>query len=271
MADQEDMRSTDERRYLQTVQYRDSSNLARRISLHDRFSLNRYGFHPWVFDHFALSRGTRLLDVGCGSGQLWLRNVSRLPVSCSILLTDFSVGMVQDANTTLADDDEYFTYAVADVQCLPFDDGRFDAVVANHMLYCAQDRRAALAEIRRVLRRSGHLYASTNGLAHMRELGDLVRRFDPHYRLNTGWADRFGLENGREQLLEHFAAVDLHRYDDALVVTDAMALVEWAQSWAPGTFPAETRPDFYAHMEREGGKGAIRVGKDSGLFIATSQ
>jgi SAM-dependent methyltransferase len=178
--------------------------------------------------------------------------------------------MVQDANTALADDGEHFAYAVADVQCLPFDDGSFDAVVANHMLYCAQDRHAAIAEIRRVLRRSGHLYASTNGKAHMRELDDLVRRFDPQYRLDSGSAV-FGLENGREQLLEHFAAVDLHRYDDALVVTDAMALVEWAQSWAPGTFPVETLPDFYAHMEREGGKGAIRVGKDSGLFVATSQ
>ena len=45
-----------------------------------------------------------------------------------------------------------------------------------------------------------------------------------------------------------------------------MALVEWAQSWVPGTFPAERLPDLYAHLEREAGRGPVRVGKDSGLI-----
>jgi hypothetical protein len=31
-------------------QYRDSANLDARVQLHERFSTNRYGWHPWVFD-----------------------------------------------------------------------------------------------------------------------------------------------------------------------------------------------------------------------------
>lgn len=257
-----------ENRYLRTVQYGDSSNLDRRQNLHDRFSVSRHGFHQWMFDRFALTSGARILELGCGFGQLWARNTDRIPTDCTVVLSDFSVGMLRDARTALGKSRERFGHVAADAQFIPFDDRRFDAVVANHMLYLVPDRPAALAEIRRVLRPDGQLYASANGLRHLRELGDLVRQYEPEYTRGTGGAHRFGLENGREQLLEYFDQVDLHRYDDALIVTDPQALVHWAKSWAPAAFEPERLADFYSFLANEAFTGEMRVSKDSGLFIA---
>jgi ubiquinone/menaquinone biosynthesis C-methylase UbiE len=59
---------------------------------------------------------------------------------------------------------------VADAAWIPLADGSMDAVIANHMLYHVSDRRRALAEIHRLLRPGGRLYATTNGLGHMAEL-----------------------------------------------------------------------------------------------------
>ncbi|MEZ4710356.1 MAG: hypothetical protein R3A44_24340 [Caldilineaceae bacterium] len=37
--------------YLLNNQYKNASNLNKRIQLHARFSTNAYGWRPWVFDH----------------------------------------------------------------------------------------------------------------------------------------------------------------------------------------------------------------------------
>ena len=46
--------------YLKGQQYKTSSNLNTRASLHERFGVSKYGWHKWVFDRLILSRG-----IGC--------------------------------------------------------------------------------------------------------------------------------------------------------------------------------------------------------------
>ena len=61
-------------KHLRTKQYRDSGNLKARIALHSRFSTNPYGWFRWVFDHLDLPPQNRLLELGCGAGDLWVEN-----------------------------------------------------------------------------------------------------------------------------------------------------------------------------------------------------
>ncbi len=67
-------------------------------------------------------------------------------------------------------------YRVADIRALPFEDESFDGVVANHMLYHVPDRPQALAEIRRVLRSAGRVFATTNGGDHLQEIKAFYER-----------------------------------------------------------------------------------------------
>ena len=260
------MARIDDLAYLRDEQYRTAENLRARIDFHDRFRTNARGWHPWVFDHLRLPPACRVLEIGCGAGSLWRENRARVSAGWEVTLADLSPGMLGEARRNL---DGRFRFTALDAQWLPFPDGRFDAVIANHMLYHVPDRPRALAEIRRVLAPHGRLYAATGGLHQFRELIDLVRRFDPGLVLWEGRGpDSFVLESGREQLAPWFPEIVLHRYDDALVVTEAEPLVAYVLSKVE--MPAERRAafaDFVADELRRQG-GSLRISKDYCLFEA---
>jgi SAM-dependent methyltransferase len=255
--------------YLQTDQYKDASNLNARICVHQRFSTNNYPWQRWVFDRFDLPGSCEILDVGCGPGDLWLENSDRIPPEWTIVLSDLSPSMVQNARRNVSSSHQRITYRVIDAQAIPFPDGGFDAVVANHMLYHVPDREKSLYEIHRVLRPGGHLYASTNGLERLRELRDLAARFHADTD-TTDVAAEFDLENGAAQLSRHFAHVTRQRREDALVVTEAEPLIAYARSMMCQTALSQNGEAFSRSVHLQlAAQGAIHIQKDSGMFLAT--
>jgi ubiquinone/menaquinone biosynthesis C-methylase UbiE len=258
-----------DRAYLLNSQYKDATNLDARVELHRRFSVNKYGLHRWVFDHFALDAGSQLLELGCGPGGLWRSNRERIPASWQITLTDFSPGMLQQARQRLGE--ERFAYAVADAQSLPFAEASFGAVIANHMLYHIPDLPRALGEVRRVLRPSGRVYATTIGREHMRELDELVwKRWPDSPWKRLGESASFTLENGEAQLAPFFARVTLDTYPDALEVTEAEPLAAYAFSGRLGSLlTAEMRESFTDLIRQElAARGTIHITSAAGLFEA---
>ena len=172
------MSKLSDQEFLLTDQYKDASNLDARIQLHRRFSINKYGWIRWVFDQLDLPPVCRILDLGCGPANLWAETLQRVPAGWDITLTDFSPGMVEKAQENLRDSGRPFAFNIVDAQYVPYDDDSFDVVVANHMLYHVPDRAKVLNEIHRVLQPGGRLYASTVGDNHLRELDEMIARFD---------------------------------------------------------------------------------------------
>jgi ubiquinone/menaquinone biosynthesis C-methylase UbiE len=222
-----------------------------------------------VFDRFDLLGCCTILDVGCGPGDLWLENDDRIPAGWSVVLSDLSMGMLEKARCNLAGNSRRFCYRVIDAQAIPFPDESFDAVVANHMLFHVPSRIEVLYEMHRVLRPGGRLYAATNGLRHMRELRPLVARFCPDAE-EPNVARLFGLENGAEQLSEHFADVRCHRQENALVVTEAEPLIAYVASMmCQGSWGQDVAALSRWAREQIAAEGAIYILKDSGMFVAT--
>ncbi|MBV7339567.1 class I SAM-dependent methyltransferase [Chloroflexi bacterium TSY] len=250
-----------------TSQYQDASNLNARIRLHRRFSTNKYGWPRWVFDQFGLPPQCRILELGCGTGDLWFENLDRLSAGWEIVLSDFSSGMLRHARHNLGDN-RNFRFGVIDAQSIPFESGSFDAVVANHMLYHVPNRARALAEIQRVLKSDGRFYAATIGTQDLQEMAALVGKFDSQL---ASWrrrlSDSFTLENGSAQLTQWFDGVTLHHYEDSLIITEAAPLVDYILSGRIN-LSADRQRDFARFVQQElqlcGGK--LYVTKASGIF-----
>lgn len=250
--------------------YQTSVHLDARIRLHELYTVSPYDWSLWIVDQMDLPPVAQILEVGCGTGKLWEQNLQRLPSGWSLILSDQSAGMLRQAQTALAQSGRPSRFEQFDAQAIPLADRSFDAVVANHMLYHVPDLPKALAEIRRVLKPGGRLYAATNGELHMRELHDLVQRFTQQA---TSPAPRltFTLEDGATWLAPHFAQVELRRYPSALRVTAAEPLVAYVLSMQQ-IEPAEAA-SFTALVEQElqNHAGVYPIQKDTGLFIARKE
>lgn len=253
-------------------QFKDDKYLNARIALHRRFNTNPYSRYKWFFDRFDVPEQAHIVELGCGPGDLWKENLDRIPAGWDITLTDLSEGMLAAAQRNLSSGGRAFTFEMADAQDLPFEDSRFDAVIANHMLYHVPDRARAFAEIRRVLKPDGTLYASTNSETNMDELWGVFRRHIPERKHFLVAGSGFTLENGAAQLSAAFG--DVQRYDctDSLRVTDAEAVVAYFASFNVSTDTpiteaqlAAIRDDVDARIQAE---GAFVINKLVGIFVA---
>ena len=197
--------------------------------------------------------------------KTWIVSLVDGTLRCPI----FHAAMVIEAKQHLSGAGLGFAFAEIDAQLIPFEDESFDAILANHMLYHVPDRERALLQIHRVLRSKGRFYAATNGRNHLRELKELIAKFDSD-ALSYFDRESFNLENGATELSRWFAEVKLKRRDGALVVTEAMPLVEYAKSFR--RFSYDALDELQAYVEGEiRSKGAVRITTATGLFAAVKR
>ncbi len=103
-----------------------------------------------VLDAALVGSGTRLLDVGCGTGLVLQLAAAR---GATVSGIDIAPGMLGVAAARVPGAD----LRLHDLQTLPFDDGAFDAVTAVNAFQFAVDPLAAIADAARVLRPGGRL------------------------------------------------------------------------------------------------------------------
>mgnify|MGYP001563398835 CR=1 FL=1 len=126
-----------------------------------------------ALEALRLSDTARLLDVGCGTGELERLVHARYP-SARLVGIDVTPQMLDVAREKFARVPEV-AFVFAQAETLPFASGGFDAVVSCNMLHHVRALDVSLRECARVLRPGGQLV-----------LIDWCRDF-PHYRLMHYW------------------------------------------------------------------------------------
>jgi SAM-dependent methyltransferase len=215
-------------------EYADDARLRRRAAAFTGETAAADARVPLV-EAVAAARPTRILEVGCGWGELaeWVGRET----GAEVVAVDLSPRMVELARERGVD------ARIGDVQALPFADGEFDVAIAAWMLYHVPDLDRGVAELARVLRPGGRLVVATNSRFHLLELRELV---------GSGPSTlKFSREDGDEHLGRQFAQVARVDLDGRLEFADRAEVEEYVRasiSMSPfvANLPAAIEEPFFA-------------------------
>lgn len=245
-------------------QYENASNLNTRISIHDKYSTNKMGFGNWIFSNYRIEDGMSVLELGCGTGDMWIDKEHEIKLCSKLVLSDFSEGMVDVAKNNL-NMFKNIEYKVIDIQDIPFESNKFDIVIANMMLYHVPDIEKGLNEVQRILKDNGTFYCATYGEHGIIEyLSKILYEYGVKDTVNKN----FTLQNGGEILEKKFSAVKKLEYKDSLAVTSADDMAQYIYSLASMTtlneVPREKIKEILVHNMVN---GILNVPKEYGMFV----
>lgn len=246
-------------------QYKNPDNLNTRISIHSKYSVNKMGFGNWIFSNYEIQDGMNVLELGCGTGDMWIKNIDFINKCSQLILTDLSKGMLEAAKANVGEHSNV-SYQVVDIQSIPFIDNKFDVVIANMMLYHVPDLNKGLSEVRRVLKHGGKFYCATYGEHGIIEyLSSLLSDYGVEDHINKN----FTLQNGQDVLEKEFEHVQRLEYVDALEVTNIDDIVEYVYSLScMSALSKIKKEDIKITLERNMKNGVLTIPKEYGMFVA---
>ncbi len=246
------------------AQYKSANNLNTRMSIHEKYSTNKLGFGNWIFSHYDINPHCEILELGCGTGDTWKAPLKELDKSISLVLTDFSEGMLSFARKNLGEHANVY-YNIVDIQQIPYENDRFDKVIANMMLYHVPDLEKGLSEVRRVLAPHGAFYCATygeNGILPF--LASLLKDFDIKDTTNKN----FTLQNGQAILQKYFDSVQKLEYEDSLEVTNLDDMIDYIYSLTSmAELSGIKRDTLKSVLSKHMVNGVLQIPKEYGMFI----
>ncbi len=207
-------------------QYASSKNLESRMSIY-QYSIDSKTFSEWLTEQITPNNNVKILELGCGTGDLW-KDLKSSFHNCEILLSDFSEGMLQKAKENLGEN--AFNYEIIDFHNIPYPDKTFDIIISNHNLYHALDLNKVLSEISRVMKDDGVFYSTTNSVEHLASLRELINITDDRIWPTSVLASVFGAETGTGILSNYFQYNDRRYYQNELQVKDFAPIVNYFMS-----------------------------------------
>ncbi|MCL2126934.1 MAG: class I SAM-dependent methyltransferase [Treponema sp.] len=268
-------------------QYSSSKKYEARIYLNRKFKTNPVSKYEWIFERFPKKENLNVLELGCGTGLFWLANRNNMVKTWSVILSDYSEGMLETSRKNLSCLNFNFQYEIINAEDIQYPDNKFDIILANNMLYHVQNKDKTIKNISRILNDTGVFIASTMGKDNLLELNNCLYAFleskkyngvvrKPQFLNNSNFRFNeysFSLNNGMEQLLRYFKNVVMEKYENKLIINEADAVINYYLSFNDmysnfQVLPEEYIDEFKIYLENilKTDKTIITT-KDEGIFI----
>lgn len=133
--------------------------------------------HEAIVESVDPRQGERMLDVGCGTGELAIL-ASR--TGAEVIGSDLAPALVETARRQAGEQGRSIVFDVADCEALPYEDASFDIVTSTLGAIFAPDHARAASELARVCRPGGRLALTAwRPDGEMREFFGIIAAYAP--------------------------------------------------------------------------------------------
>jgi ubiquinone/menaquinone biosynthesis C-methylase UbiE len=228
-------------------------------------------------DACAVSAGQEVLDVGAGTGNL---AVACAREGASVVASDLSPAMVERGRARTEAEGYEVEWVEADVEALPFEDGRFDCVASAFGAFIAPRPEVAAAEMFRVARPGGAVgltaWVPDGFFGQVMAVGQRHTPFPEGVPAPQEWGDEATARARLEGLAGH---VEIERAAVSLEAPSPEAFADEFTSNSPNAVAARETlpPEQFEQLRSEiarvardwgGGDGPLTVDADYLLIVA---
>ncbi len=157
------------------IEYQETtSDLQTRIDIHGKYGGR--DIDQWMLDLLKLQPGTKILDVGCGSGKQCFSFFNYLQGQAEIFGGDVNQDLLNQARQNNAKTGNRITFGELNFnKPFPHASDVFDLVSCCFAIYYAEDIPFTIAEMHRVLKPGGRLFTTGPMPANKQLFYDIIR------------------------------------------------------------------------------------------------
>lgn len=175
----------------------------------------------WTFDKLALTEEMHILDMGCGHGNLWVKNWNRIPAGTTITLVDKRNVCIEYLKEFYRDHKRFlqdhvtFQFMVADMETNWKIEETYDRVVANHLWKFIEQPEKLMERVKKVLHPGGFLFSTYSVYGLLEAIQEVLDQtgilLDLRKRILQKKEERLMLE---DQMRRCFERVDLETFSN---------------------------------------------------------
>ena len=151
-----------------------------RYGLYERYGTSGQRWHEWLFEQLLLEPEMRVLDVGCGHGNVWRGSWQRIPPGCSITLLDkeikgleFLRGIYRERREELAAGVS-LSFLCEDAEEWQCPAEKYDLILAGHFWSYIRDKESLLDRLHRGLAEGGRLISTFTSQVSVRDVNRIL-------------------------------------------------------------------------------------------------
>ncbi len=205
-----------------------TSDLQTRIDIHNQFGGR--DIDQWMLDTLKLAKGSRILDVGCGSGKQCFSFYNYLEGQADITGGDVNSDLLSQARQSAASRNLPIRFIDLNFnQRFPVDSDAFDLASCCFAIYYAEDIPFTIKEMHRVIKPGGRLFTTGPMPTNKQLFYDIIREATHKPIPPMPGSSRYGsaiLSTVRET----FASVDVHVFENPLTFATVEPFIAYTRA-----------------------------------------